>query len=55
MSKTNDPTKPRSNDEKFKPQNVAGGGKDKGRVEQDMTDVPRGSEGDRRRSAQNRN
>ncbi len=54
MSKNDDPTKPLSNDEKFKPKNVADGTKDKGRVEQNMKDVARGSEGDRRRSAQNR-
>lgn len=54
MSKPHDPTKPVPNAEKFKPKNVADGASDTGRSERDMADVPRGSEGDRRRSAQNR-
>ena len=54
MSKTDDPAKPVPNKEKFKPHNVADSAGDPGREEQKMKDVPRGSEGDRRRSAQNR-
>lgn len=50
MSDTRDPTKPTPNAEKFKPHNVAGDD-DHGRNTQDMHDVPRGSEGDRRRNA----
>ena len=53
MSHTDDPTKPVSNDEKFKPKNVASDD-ERGRATRNMKDVPRGSEGDRRRSAQNR-
>ncbi|QZH74430.1 MAG: hypothetical protein JY451_12195 [Erythrobacter sp.] len=53
MSKQQDPTKPVSNSEKFKPKNVASD-EDHGRNVRNMDDVPRGSEGDRRRSAQNR-
>ncbi len=55
MSDKPDPTKPKSNDEKFKPQNVADGSPGSGRNEVDMKDVPRGSEGDLRRKSQNRN
>ena len=57
MSDKKDPTKPVSNDEKFKPQNVAGEGKGKpgssGRKarEMDQGDIARGSEGDVRRSS----
>ncbi|MEL1250611.1 hypothetical protein [Aurantiacibacter gilvus] len=54
MSKTEDKTKPESADEKFKPANVADGSPGKGRHERNMKDVPRGSEGDRRRSSENR-
>lgn len=54
MSNTKDPTEPLPNEEKFKPQHVAASANDPGRDEHDMKDVPRGSEGDRRRSAQNR-
>ncbi len=54
MTKKSDPTKPVSNDEKFKPQNVADAGNDTGRREGNMKDVARGSEGDRRRNSQNR-
>ncbi|WP_162848937.1 hypothetical protein [Aurantiacibacter suaedae] len=54
MSDKKDPTKPTRNDEKFKPQNVADGSPSGGQNERDMKDVPRGSEGDRRRSAQHR-
>ncbi|WP_271078174.1 hypothetical protein [Aurantiacibacter sp. MUD61] len=53
MSEQKDPTKPIPNDEKFKPKNVAGGD-DHGRNTQNMKDVPRGSEPDRRRNASNR-
>ncbi|APE28408.1 hypothetical protein [Aurantiacibacter gangjinensis] len=53
MSHKDDPTKPMSNDEKFKPKNVASDDAH-GRLERNMKDVPRGSEGDRRRSAQHR-
>ena len=53
MSERKDPTKPVSNDEKFKPKNVASDDSH-GRASRDMKNVPRGSEGDRRRSAQNR-
>ena len=49
MSKP-DPTEPKSNDEKFKPQNVQdeshGSVTDSGRDERNMEDVPRGSESD---------
>lgn len=55
MSKTKDPTQPLSNEEKFKPKNVAGDERTPGRDERTMQDVPRGSEGDRRRKAGNRN
>ena len=51
MSKTQDPTKPVPNGEKFKPQNVADGSPADGRLERDMKDVSRGSEGDRRRTS----
>lgn len=54
MSDKQDPTKPIPNKDKFKPGNVAGPGSESGRNEADMKDVARGSEGDRRRSAQNR-
>ncbi len=54
MSERKDPSKPTPNDEKFKPQNVAGSKNDKGRQDINMKDVPRGSEGDRRRNAQDR-
>lgn len=54
MTDNSKPSEPRSNAEKFKPANVADGSPSKGRNEQDMDDVPRGSEADRRRSAQNR-
>ena len=54
MSETQDPTKPISNDEKFKPAKVADGSPANARPEHDMKDVPRGSEGDRRRNASNR-
>ena len=54
MSKTTDPTKPVSNDEKFKPKHVAGEANNPGRDKRDMKDVARGSEGDRRRSSQHR-
>ena len=53
MSEQKDPTKPESNDEKFKPKNVASDDAH-GRLERNMKDVPRGSDGDRRRAAQNR-
>ncbi|GEM_PF-1825175 len=53
MTKKKDPTKPVSNDEKFKPKNVAADD-EHGRATRNMKDVPRGSEGDRRRSSQNR-
>lgn len=55
MSDKPDPTKPTSNDEKFKPQNVEDGSPGSGRNERDMNDVPRGSDGDRRRKSGNRN
>lgn len=54
MSKKIDPTKPQSNEEKFKPANVADGSPGQGRNERNMKDVPRGSETDRRGSSQNR-
>lgn len=54
MTKTTDPAKPTPDSEKFKPQNVADAGRDSGRNEADMLDVARGSEGDRRRAAQDR-
>ena len=53
MTDRTDPTKPVSNDEKFKPKNVAADD-EHGRATRNMKDVPRGSEGDRRRSSQNR-
>ncbi len=53
MSEQKDPTKPTPNDEKFKPKNVAADD-EHGRATRNMTDVPRGSEGDRRRASQNR-
>ena len=53
MSHKDDPTKPLSNDEVFKPKNVASDD-EHGRATRNMKDVPRGSEGDRRRSSQNR-
>ncbi|WP_162925329.1 hypothetical protein [Aurantiacibacter odishensis] len=53
MSEQKDPTKPTPNDEKFKPKNVASG-QENGRATRNMKDVPRGSDGDRRRAAQNR-
>ena len=53
MSDDIDPTKPVPNDEKFKPKNVAGDDAH-GRLERNMKDVPRGSDGDRRRAASNR-
>lgn len=53
MSGQKDPTKPISNDEKFKPKNVAADD-EHGRDTRNMKDVPRGSDGDRRRAAQNR-
>lgn len=53
MSHKTDPTKPVSNDEKFKPKNVASDD-EHGRATRNMKDVPRGSEGDRRRASQNR-
>ena len=53
MTEKKDPTKPVSNDEKFKPKNVAADD-EHGRATRNMKDVPRGSEGDRRRSSQNR-
>ena len=53
MSHTDDPTKPTPNDEKFKPKNVASDD-EHGRATRNMHDVPRGSDGDRRRAAQNR-
>ena len=49
-----DPTKPTSNEEKFKPANVADGNPAQARHERNMKDVPRGSEGDRRRSSSHR-
>lgn len=54
MSEVKDPTKPVSNDEKFRPANVADGSPANGRAERNMDNVPRGSEGDRRRNSQNR-
>ena len=57
MSDKQDPTKPVSNKEKFKPQNVADEGHGNpgksGRLarEMDQADIPRGSEGDVRRSS----
>ena len=54
MSDDKDPTKPLSNKEKFKPGNIADGSPNASRRERDMKDVSRGSEGDRRRSSQNR-
>ncbi len=54
MSDKSDPTKPISNDEKFKPAKVADGSPANARAEHDMKDVPAGSEEDRRRSSQNR-
>ena len=53
MSEVQDPTKPASNAEKFKPKNVAGDAVH-GRAERSMHDVPRGSEETNRRSANNR-
>lgn len=53
MSETQDPTKPTPNDEKFKPKNVAADD-EAGRNTRNMHDVPRGSEGDRRRNSANR-
>ncbi len=50
-----DPTKPVSNDEKFKPKNVAhegaGSVDSAGRKDRNMDDTARGSEGDRRRAS----
>ncbi len=54
MSDKQNPAEPTSNKEKFKPANVADAPHDKGRKEQNMEDVARGSEGDRRRASQNR-
>ncbi len=54
MADKTDPAKPTPDKKKFAPQNVADGSPEKGRNEIDMKDVSRGSEGDRRRSAQNR-
>lgn len=58
MSEQGDPTKPTSNDEKFKPQNVqdagAGNPGGPGRADRNMKDLPRGSEDETRRIAQNR-
>ena len=59
MSNQKDPTKPTSNDEKFKPQNVAdesaGNLKSGGRLDRHAApDIARGSEPDTRGSAQNR-
>jgi len=54
MSKPRDPSKPVPDNEKFKPQNVAGEGPDKGRNERDMNDVARGSEPERRGASGNR-
>ena len=53
MSHTKDPTKPLPNDEKFSPKNVASDD-EVGRDTRNMHDVPRGSEGDRRRNASHR-
>lgn len=54
MTDNPNPTKPTPDKDKFKPANVADGSPNKGRSEHDMKDVSRGSEGDRRRSSQNR-
>lgn len=54
MTRTDKPSDPMPNEEKSKPQRVRDGAEPKGREERDMEDVPRGSEGDRRRAAQNR-
>ncbi|WP_158610998.1 hypothetical protein [Aurantiacibacter spongiae] len=53
MSEKTDPTKPIENDEKFRPKNVAADD-EHGRATRNMHDVPRGSEGDRRRNSSNR-
>ena len=53
MSEVKDPTVPVSNDEKFKPKNVAGDDVH-GRADRNMHDVPRGSAETNRRSASNR-
>ncbi len=54
MSDKKNSAKPASNKEKFKPANAADEGEAKSRKEHEMKNVARGSEGDRRRSAQNR-
>lgn len=54
MSDNQDPTQPTSNAEKFAPQNVADAGHDTVRPEGQMTDVPAGSEADRRRNSSHR-
>jgi hypothetical protein len=59
MSQKQDPTKPTSNDEKFKPQNVAGedaGHVGAGRLNREMngTNTSRGSEPEQRGRGQNR-
>lgn len=53
MSKQENPAKPTSNAEKFKPAKVAAE-QDHGRNPREMLDVPRGSEVDRRGAARNR-
>ena len=54
MTDKQDPTKPLADKEKFKPGNIADGSPNASRREREMLDVARGSEGDRRRSSQNR-
>ena len=59
MSHKADPTKPRSNEEKFKPQNVtgtnAGSPSTSGRTDRDMRkDVARGSEPEGRAASRHR-
>lgn len=59
MSDKQDPTKPKSNDEKFKPQNVAdesaGSVTGKGRTDRNMNDdISRGSEPENQSRSSNR-
>lgn len=54
MSETKNPAEQSEDKGKFKPKNVADGSPSNARRDNEMKNVPRGSEGDRRRSAQNR-
>jgi len=48
MSSKTNPADPQSDKDKFSPKNVANEGPDKGRPDNQMLDVPLGSEPDRR-------